>query len=327
MATYSYTFNFANLAEEVLDILQKKGDGESLDANDVARLMRAYNVMVTGWKTQGLQLWEEEEGLLFLQKSQAQYNLGETVSTASTFARVINIDNLKQTALSVAASDTDTTITVVSDDAFASGDTISVVMEDGTAHWTTVNGAPAANVITLTDALTDDASLSAVVVGYNLTDDPFLPISRVMDTRRIELHNNNYEITATMVDRETYFQYPDKQSLAAPQQVYYTRKRTGEAQDSRFYVWNTPSSADFGIRFTYEREPRVIQVKEDLLDFPEYWYSALMWNLAKQVKTRFGCSQATAMEIDMQAEMALSSALHYEQPTTDIQVIIDDDAY
>lgn len=69
------------------------------------------------------------------------------------------------TALSVAAIATDITITVTSAAGMATGDLIGVLLDDGTTHWTTINGAPVANVITLTVAMPSAAAIGNNVVA------------------------------------------------------------------------------------------------------------------------------------------------------------------
>lgn len=84
------------------------------------------------------------------------------------------------TTLSVAASATDTSITVVDASGFADGDYIGILLDDGTEDKTTVNGAPAGNVITLTDAITGAAAISnAVVEPLLLSGDNDVPTSVV----------------------------------------------------------------------------------------------------------------------------------------------------
>ncbi len=68
------------------------------------------------------------------------------------------------TTLSVAAVATDLTIDVVSDTGFSDGDFIGIILDDGTQHKTTVDGAPAANVITLDDAIPSAAAIGKAVV-------------------------------------------------------------------------------------------------------------------------------------------------------------------
>lgn len=76
------------------------------------------------------------------------------------------------TTLTVAAVATNTTITVASATGINTGDNIAVLLDDDTTHFTTVNGAPAGNVITLTAAMP-----SAAAIGKDVATQRFLHIT------------------------------------------------------------------------------------------------------------------------------------------------------
>lgn len=76
------------------------------------------------------------------------------------------------TTLSVAAVSTDTTITVASATGISSGDNIAVLLDDGTTHFTTVNGAPSGSVVTLTAAMP-----GAAAIGNDVATQRFLTVS------------------------------------------------------------------------------------------------------------------------------------------------------
>jgi len=87
--------------------------------------------------------------------TQGLARLGENIGHATgRFTCVSRVD----TTLTVAGASTDTTITVASITGINSGDLIGILLTDGTTHWTTVNGAPAAGVITLAVALPSAAA-------------------------------------------------------------------------------------------------------------------------------------------------------------------------
>lgn len=70
----------------------------------------------------------------------------------------------QSTTLSVAAVATNLTITVVSAAGFANGGHIGIELDNGLQHITTVNGAPAGNVITLAVAMPSAAAIGRVVL-------------------------------------------------------------------------------------------------------------------------------------------------------------------
>lgn len=78
-------------------------------------------------------------------------------------ARPDGVDFTNSTTLTVAASKGDLTITVVSVTGIADGDSIGILLDDSTIHWTTVNGTPAALIVSLDEALSGDAASGKTV--------------------------------------------------------------------------------------------------------------------------------------------------------------------
>ena len=54
------------------------------------------------------------------------------------------------------------------------------------------------------------------------------------------------------------------------------------------YLWNSPSSEAPVINFTYERKLQIMNEAGDFFDFPDYWFEALAYNLAKRLMLKFG---------------------------------------
>lgn len=67
------------------------------------------------------------------------------------------------TDMAVAGVASDLTIKVTDDTGFSDGDFIGIELDDGTQHQTTINGAPVANVITITDALPSASAIGKYV--------------------------------------------------------------------------------------------------------------------------------------------------------------------
>ena len=73
------------------------------------------------------------------------------------------------TALSVKAATLATVLTVDSTTNFSNGDTVSVMLDNGVQHVTTLNGAPAASTITLLKGLPSAASVGNMVFDRSAT--------------------------------------------------------------------------------------------------------------------------------------------------------------
>jgi len=74
------------------------------------------------------------------------------------------VSNGTSTTLTVAAVATDTALTVADITGFADGEHIGILLDDGTQHQTTVNGAPSGNTINITDQMPSGAGIGKAVV-------------------------------------------------------------------------------------------------------------------------------------------------------------------
>lgn len=98
---------------------------------------------------------------LFYQGDQV-WNSAATSGGAPGWMVVFRLD----TTLNGGEPSGETAIAVNSIVGVASGDRVGVEQDDGTMHWSTVNGAPGGGVITITDALTDDAASGNAMVVW-----------------------------------------------------------------------------------------------------------------------------------------------------------------
>jgi hypothetical protein len=107
--------------------------------------------------------------------------VGMTVPTHSLLQRgdiiatdtgLLIVTHRVDTTISVAAAAAATTITVASATGIATGDLIAILLDDDTTHFTTVNGAPVGNVVTIAVALP-----SAAAIGRDVATNRFLPIT------------------------------------------------------------------------------------------------------------------------------------------------------
>lgn len=90
----------------------------------------------------------------------------------------VQISDGTSTTLSAGEPTSETAIAVVSDTGFSDGDFIGIELDDGTQHQTTVNGAPAANVITITTGLASAAAAGKVLLkAKDLTGSDDVPVS------------------------------------------------------------------------------------------------------------------------------------------------------
>jgi hypothetical protein len=172
------------------------------------------------------------------------------------------------------------TVTVASDDGMTDGDRIGVELDDGTRQWTTINGTPAANVVTLTATLTDDVAVGATI--YTYTSRPQRPL-RVIHARRRSTYTGS-DVPIDIEAHKEYFDQPSKSSSGSMNFVYYKPELTS----GRLYVWQRPNSVEELLGLTVERSLADMDNTDDDPDFPIEWQLPLVMNLAKIIEPQYG---------------------------------------
>lgn len=301
-ADYTLDLTLNDLIEESYDQLQVGADGETLTGDMFLRAKKTLNFMLKSWEALGSFLWVTKQGTLFPVVGQYIYDFGSA-----------NLSNTwYETQTSATSASGTNTITVDSDDDIQNGDTIQILLDDNTAQWTTVNGAPAANVVTLTDNLTGDVAVDAYIRNYR---DTFVPVTRIIDVRRRDSATS--EIPVIFESNEEYFQQVNKQSPGSVIQAYYSRTEP----NGKMYLWGQPNSAVPVVNFTYDRKLQIMTEPGDFYDLPEYWYAAIVWNLAEWLIPKFGCTQMRAEYIKQMAFNTLNSALAFDTTLYPIKMV------
>ena len=304
--TYSRTLN--QIATESLQLIEAVGDGETLSGDHIERARDSLNSLLKQSQTQGMHLWTQTEGTLFLKVGQASYDFRDSGTHAS---------NSYNTTTSTAATTAGAlTIPVTSISGISDGDIIGVVQNDNDIFWTTVNGTPAGLDVIVDDAITLATLSGASVRSYTpsaSTVPALIPISRISpgygSVRRKE--GDDYEIPINNESRKDYFNLPNKAQNGTPIQAYYSRQDIAGEVGGIMYLWNAPDSAVPVINFTYERKIQIVSTANDTVDYPDYAHEYIIYNLARRLILKFGCSVERAQIIMTEADRTKGEMLAY----------------
>lgn len=301
---YFLDLSFEAIRNEVLERLQVIGDGETITTAMTAKIKTSTNIIIKEWEAQGIHLWSYTEGSLFLQVGQAEYDFSDpgTKTANKFFPSQLSQDEI------IGAS----TVTLNDATNVADTDNIGIIDANSNLFWTTVSGAPAGNVVTLTDVLPTAVTAGSIVYTYKAVD--LVPVRRILNVRRRE--SDDYEIPIVFLSREDYFNLPNKTQLGLPIQTYYSRQET----QGIMYVWTSPISSVPVINFTYERELQIIVDDTDSFDIPSYWYEALVMNIADRAKWKFSTSPERKAEIKADARERLDEALSFDDAVYPITI-------
>ncbi len=149
----------------------------------------------------------------------------------------------------------------------------------------------------------DTASVS--ITG--LTTDLPLDISNVFLR-----DSNSNDTPMEILSRDEYKRLPDKTTSGVPTQVYYHADASeGVTQTGTLYVWPVPTSTEvteYDLYFSWRKPIDDLDAKTDDIEIPNFWYRALIWNLAKELLLEVDVPESVERRIVIDAGQSLMEA-------------------
>lgn len=282
--------------------------GETMSNSMLTDFVESLNVMVKHWQGRGLHVYTTTEATLFPQVNQIRYALALNGADHATQSYVA-------TATSAAAIATATTIHVDDDDGISDDDHIGITLTDGSLFWTVVNGAPAANVVTLDDALTGAVAVDAAVYAY--TTKIVRPL-KVVDARSYD-PATGHEIPLDVMSRMDYLALPNKAATGAINQVFYDPQLT----TGYLYFWLAQTSVSDLLKFTWWRPIEDFNAAGDNADLPQEWLQALIFNLSVVMAPEFGVPTERIAATKALADEYLSDMEGFDRDGDTVQFGVD----
>lgn len=304
----SFDFNPTTLEviEGALRIVGAKTRGTSLEAEAYTEARDAFNMLLKELNADGLRLWKIREATLFLNTDTQSYSLGSTGDHAAyTF---------RQTTLSAAATAGAGTVTLTSVTGVSSGDYIGVELDSGALDWTTVNGAPAGSVVTLTATL-DGAAASGNIV-YVYTTKINRPL-RIIDARRRD--SDSIDKTLSSISRQEYFNLSNKASDGDINQYYYDPQLTNGV----LYVWPLVTDVANVLKLTVYDPVNDLDATTDNIDVPVEWMRSLKFLLAEDLMLEHPVSSDRARWISAKAKDAKDVVMGWDVETASVFMAAD----
>ncbi len=192
---------------------------------------------------------------------------------------------------------------------------IGIVLQSGVTQWTTVDGDPVADVITLADVLDEAVDSGAYAFAYTT------PINRplkVPNVRLLTLNGLN-ETPMTILSRQEYMDLPNKDSPRVPTQWFYSPQR----DTGLFYIWPVPNYSNWAVRFTWYRPLSDFLIPTNTSDFPQEWINPLTWRLSKEIAPSYGVPAETWNRIKEMADGYADLVISYDRESEPIQFGMD----
>lgn len=305
--SYNYSTSRDSIIRMAMLFLGKLGENESPTASENSDCSDVLNMMTKQWMGKqdfapGLKVWTRRHSDLFLSASTGQYSLGPSGDhwTSTSYQR----------QLTAASPSSDTTLTVDSITNATSGDYIGVVLDDGSLFWTTINGAPAGSVITITTGLPSAASSGAYVFNYTTkAQRPLFLETCVLRTI------DNADTPVTFMTVQDYDYLPTKSATTFtgdPTSVYYETQLTNGVLYTDI---GASSDVTKRLHITYMESIQDFDNANDEPEYPQQWYLALVWGLAKQIAPMFNAPWTQEMQGNFEAAMAMAKEEDHEIST------------
>jgi len=293
-----------------------------------AMALRMANYLVKTWGTRGMQLWERRWAVVFPQLNQGVYVLGSPgpAGDHATLTTPLN-SNFIVTTLSADAAETDTTIDVTSLTAnldsvgspgvtITSGYNIGVQLDDGTVQWTTVNGAPSGDTVTLTAALTDDASSGNYVYCYQTKLIRPLRVTEAFVRQLGATLLTSNDVPCRVMSREEYNMFGQKSSAGTPVQLYYDQ----QSNTGNLYLYPVFQNVEQLLFIQFEKPIDDFGSASEDFDMPQEWAEALMWNMAWRMCPAYQVPAAQVKEIKELALFTYDIIDGWDQEVASIQM-------
>lgn len=312
--SYDFVLTRDNIIKMAYQHIGLLGEGESLNSSQQTEGALLLNSIVKLRAADGMPLWALKRGTLLPTTG---------VSSVATNSHVVT--TYDSTYLASAASSGAGTITVNAIGNIANGDQIGVELDSGDMQWTTVNGAPAGAVITLTATLTGDAAANNRVYAYTASADRVQRPLRIVEANLLHVSDDTSH-TLEQIARGDYYALGSRASEGIPNQLYYEPSLGTNTADpataaswyGTLYFYPRFNSGEYVIEFTYHRPFQDFDAAGDHPDFPQEFYLPLMLELAAILGPKAGVPIEERRALFAEAQLYREEALYTVVPETSL---------
>lgn len=312
--SWNYSVTASDIITGALEDINVLEAGESVDSDDSTVALRTLNQLVKQWQgnadqAQGLKVWTRQRITLFLAKNQVKYLVGPgasdarattsygrtTVSSAYTSGTSLNVTSLTDTTTNVG-----TTVTMTA------SDIIGVVLDDGTIAWTTISAA-ASSPITIGGDLGGAAAAGNYVYWFTSRAQRFVDIEHaaLRDEELIDTPVSVY------TDVQQYEGMPQKDGEGDPTAILVEPLTT----QTRVTLDFAPQDVTKQLRLTVIYPSEDYDATSDDIAYPQEWFAALEWELAKRLAPKFNKRWTETHELNWKQATQIARQLNPQATT------------
>lgn len=283
--SYNYSVTALNIITSAAEDIGVIANGQSLDSDDLATMLRTLNLLVKQWqgtsdKFPGLKVWTRKRVELFFTLNDQHYHVGP--ASADDRAAV----EPDVTTLTAAKADSATSVTVASTSGMTAADQIGFVLADGSLGWTTITSVDSSTGLTLPANTVGAANSGAVVYTYTNKAQRFVDLEAVTlrdwsdPTQPIDMP------IAVYTDVQQYESLAQKLAPGDPTAILVEPQRIYTAISLNFAAANVYKTLHMTV--IYPSEDYDDSTGADDIAYPQEYFAALEWELAFRCAPKFG---------------------------------------
>lgn len=283
--TWNYSVTALNIITAAAEDIGVVANGQSLDSNDLATMLTALNLLVKQWqgtsdKFPGLKVWTRQRLVLFPVKNQARYLIGP----ASTDDRA-SVNSLA-TTLTAAKAANATSVTVSDTTGMTAADQIGFVTTAGTIGWTTISSVDSATGLTLPANSVGAAASGNVVYTYTSKAQRFVELEAAVLRDNSSVGQPIDIPLEVYTDVQQYEAVVQKLAPGDPTSILIEYQRLNTAVTLNFAATNMYKSLRMTVIYPSENYDNATGA--DDIAYPQEYFAALEWELARRCAPKFG---------------------------------------
>lgn len=193
-----------------------------------------------------------------------------------------------------------------------SGDNIGIELDDKTRHWDNIVFVDSAIQVTINAGLPSESKSGSTAFTFSdLIERPL----RISSSRRKTFAQDN-EIPIESWSRNEYFKQVNKASEGTVVNAYYSPLLT----NGRYYVWQTASSVNDFVRFSFERSIQDVDLGSETLDIPVEWLETVTYNLAARLANTYSAPPQRIQLIIAEAAFFLEELLGWDEEMESLNI-------
>lgn len=296
-----FTSTRDEIIKDALTLCRAIDPDETVPPEKVVQTSRFLNRMIKAMQAQGLNLWTQAEGILFIDKSTRLYTFPG--------ANACDPEDYDDTTTSAAAVSGASTIVVSAAGNIAVSDYLSIELDSGSRQWATVGSISGTTIMLPTGTTLDgDVASGNEIIAFTTK------INRPLQILSARRTINTVDSPLEVVSRQEYTDLPNKSDTGLINEVYYKPLNT----TGQLYVWPTGDGATNRLSFTYQRPIEDFDATSDNPDYPIEHHEMLVANLAYRLAPTYGVPSGIFNMIREQAQMTFAMASTFDSEFTSV---------